>query len=546
MTRRPHIDVIVQGGGSGMGIAALLHGMVDIGMASRELSEPRNSNMLSRQGLKIRTFDLALDGIAVVVHPHNPVEVLTIEQLREIFTGMRQNWQDVGGALYPITVLSRMDGSGTALLFRQRVLGDQDYDGSRAPDAHQRGGGHRGRLTAVGHWVHELWSGAESTWSGQDCRPADQYAGASGDPYAGYHSRSELPLGADSPLVYCVGANRCRQGFHRLLSESPWPGTGQEGRVSCRTKVSCDMDAYRDLPWQQWGRQWAKTMWVAWGLVLLLVGQADAGDPAARLVVGTMHTPPFAIHSDDGHWSGLSIELLQQIAGTLGVEVEWREYDYDLQGLLHAVEQRHLDAAIAALPMNATYEETVDFSHPYFRTGLGIAVHRRPPQLLLGIIHGLFSWQFLGGVAILVGLLFGMGTVIWLLERRRNPHHFRPRSVQGIADGIWWSAVTMTTVGYGDKTPMTWAGRLMSLVWMFGSIFFIAFFTAMLTSSFTAVRLQQSVNGPEDLAWARVAVVSSTLGEELLGAQGLQPALLSLCHPSLQSPITGRDRGRGS
>jgi polar amino acid transport system substrate-binding protein len=95
-------------------------------------------------------------------------------------------------------------------------------------------------------------------------------------------------------------------------------------------------------------------MRVAWGLVMLLVGQSYANEPSGRLVVGTMHTPPFAIHADDGHWSGLSIELLQQIAGALGVEVEWREYDYDLQGLLSAVERWHLDVAIAALPMTST------------------------------------------------------------------------------------------------------------------------------------------------------------------------------------------------
>jgi phosphate transport system substrate-binding protein len=128
MTRRPHVDVIVQGGGSGTGIADLLHGIADIAMASRELSE-KERQYADRQGLKILAFDIALDGIAVVVHPHNSVELLTIEQLREMFTGMTQNWQDVGGAPYPITVWSRMDGSGTALLFRQRVLGDQDYDG---------------------------------------------------------------------------------------------------------------------------------------------------------------------------------------------------------------------------------------------------------------------------------------------------------------------------------------------------------------------------------------------------------------------------------
>jgi polar amino acid transport system substrate-binding protein len=68
-------------------------------------------------------------------------------------------------------------------------------------------------------------------------------------------------------------------------------------------------------------------MWLAWGLVLLLVSQADAGDSGARLVVGTMHAPPFAIHSDDGRWSGVSIELFERIAETLGAQVEWREYE---------------------------------------------------------------------------------------------------------------------------------------------------------------------------------------------------------------------------
>jgi phosphate transport system substrate-binding protein len=128
MTRRPQVDVIVQGGGSGTGIAALLHGTADIGMASRELSE-KERQYADRQGLKIQAFGIALDGIAVVVHPHNPVEILTIQQLREIFTGVKQSWQDVGGAPNPITLWSRMDGSGTALLFRQRVLGDQNYGG---------------------------------------------------------------------------------------------------------------------------------------------------------------------------------------------------------------------------------------------------------------------------------------------------------------------------------------------------------------------------------------------------------------------------------
>jgi phosphate transport system substrate-binding protein len=91
MSKRPHIDVMVQGGGTGVGIAALLHGMVNVAMASRELSATEQQ-YANRQGLQIRTFDLAFDGIAVVVHPDNPVESLPMRELREIFTGARQSW----------------------------------------------------------------------------------------------------------------------------------------------------------------------------------------------------------------------------------------------------------------------------------------------------------------------------------------------------------------------------------------------------------------------------------------------------------------------
>jgi ABC-type amino acid transport substrate-binding protein len=246
-----------------------------------------------------------------------------------------------------------------------------------------------------------------------------------------------------------------------------------------------------------------------------------------------MHAPPFAIHTDDGQWSGLSVELVQQVAQTLGVEVEWREYDYDLPTLVHAVEHGRLDAAIAPLPMTAPAEERLDFSHVYFRTGLGIAVRQRSLHPAWGIVRGLMSWPFLVAVAGLGSVLFGMGILVWLLERRRNPRHFHPHFVRGIADGVWWSAVTMTTVGYGDKAPVTGAGRLVSLLWMFASIFLMAFFAAMLASSFTAVRLQPSVAGPEDLAWARVAVVTGTSGEEFLRSQARQvrayPFVIQAC-----------------
>ncbi len=249
--------------------------------------------------------------------------------------------------------------------------------------------------------------------------------------------------------------------------------------------------------------------------------QTKINERPAKLIVGTMQAPPFVIHSDDGSWSGLSIDLWQQVATALNLEFEFREYDYDVSGLLQAVERRQVDVILAPLPITAAYEEKFDFSHAYFSSGLGIAIRREPQQYLLTSILGVFSYQFFAAVSGLIGLLICVGTVIWLLERRHNSQHFRGPLLQGIGDGLWWAAVTMVTVGYGDKVPRTGAGRVVALVWMFSSIFSLAFFAAILTSAFTADQLKHRIKGPQDLLWARVGVVSETAGDDMLTAQGL-------------------------
>src|SRR5258708_34429976 len=97
MARHPHIDVMVQGGGSGTGIAALLHGTVDIAMASRELSD-KEQQYAARQGLAARASDVSLGGITVVVHAGSPVEFLIVGRLRGPFPGTLENRHAVARA----------------------------------------------------------------------------------------------------------------------------------------------------------------------------------------------------------------------------------------------------------------------------------------------------------------------------------------------------------------------------------------------------------------------------------------------------------------
>jgi polar amino acid transport system substrate-binding protein len=234
-----------------------------------------------------------------------------------------------------------------------------------------------------------------------------------------------------------------------------------------------------------------------------------------------MRVPPFVLQSDDGQWSGLSIELWRQIAAELKAEFELREYDYDLVGLLDAIVQRQIDVAVAAIPVTLEGESRFDFSHPYFAAGLGIAVRAEPQRGVVGTLAGLLTPRTLGTLGSLFGVLLVVGTLAWLLERRENARHFDPRPLRGIADGLWWAAVTMTTTGYGDKVPVSWRGRALGLLWMFASIFMIALFSATMASSFVVNRLKTGVTGPADLPRARVAAVTGTAGEQWLHAQGL-------------------------
>lgn len=115
MQSHPDINVTVQGGGSAVGIQSAVSGAADIGMADLVNLPPEAS--------ALKSVVVAKDGIAVIVHPQNPVKDLSIEQIRNIFNGVIKNWSEVGGEERPITVVSREAGSGTRSSFEAIVGG---------------------------------------------------------------------------------------------------------------------------------------------------------------------------------------------------------------------------------------------------------------------------------------------------------------------------------------------------------------------------------------------------------------------------------------
>jgi len=237
------------------------------------------------------------------------------------------------------------------------------------------------------------------------------------------------------------------------------------------------------------------------------------------LVVGTKEAPPFAIRAEDGTWSGLSIDLWRAVADDLGLTYQLEERE--LEGLLAGLRDGSLDAAVAALTVTAERESSFDFSHPFYSSGLGIAVAPQRGLEVWGLLRQFFSPALLKAVGALVLVLLGTGFLIWLFERKRNQEQFGGGTVQGLGAGFWWSAVTMTTVGYGDKAPVTFGGRLIALFWMFVSVVTISGFTAAIASSLTLASFESPVEGPEDLPRVRVGTLGGSATVGVLQSRGV-------------------------
>ncbi len=116
MNLHPEISINVQGGGSSAGILATMSGAADIGMSSRELTGEETT---------LRSVPIAIDGLALIVHPSNPVKGLSLAQVREIYAGNIKNWNEIGGSEKSIHLVTREEGSGTRDAFQKLVMGKE-------------------------------------------------------------------------------------------------------------------------------------------------------------------------------------------------------------------------------------------------------------------------------------------------------------------------------------------------------------------------------------------------------------------------------------
>ncbi len=253
-------------------------------------------------------------------------------------------------------------------------------------------------------------------------------------------------------------------------------------------------------------------------LAVFLPIPAAANSDESTLRVGVRDSAPFSYRGDDGSWRGIAVETWEEIARTY--DWTFTYHPLSLPELLSAVEYGEVDIGVAGLSITADREKVMDFSHSFFEGGIGIATRQKSAGWL-ALTRNLVSLDFVKVILALLGVLVGFGTLLWFFERRRNPQHFRAGWREGVEDGLWWSAVTMTTVGYGDKVPVTRAGKLIALVWMFSAIVLISSFTAAFAHALTVGAIESRVQGIEDLPRVRVVTVEGSTSASLLQQRGI-------------------------
>ena len=259
--------------------------------------------------------------------------------------------------------------------------------------------------------------------------------------------------------------------------------------------------------------------WLLLSIPATAFSQTDSAVPR-KLLVGVVVAPPAYMKTANNRWEGFSVEIWQAIAQDMGLAFEFREFS-NLESLLSALEQKQIDV-IPAIAVSDRFESTMDFSQSYLKSGLSIAVPAEGVDYRwINVIKSVFSVQILKAVGLMFLMSLIIGIIVWSFEKRRNSEMFGDGNAKGIGHGIWWAMVTMTTVGYGDKSPKTLGGRIFAITWMIFSIVFIASFTAAITTQLTLTELRGKIHGFNDLYHARVGCIAGSEGFAFLAKRGI-------------------------
>ena len=271
----------------------------------------------------------------------------------------------------------------------------------------------------------------------------------------------------------------------------------------------------------------------------LLAACVDA--KAQPLRVAVYDAAPYGSLARDGFFMGASVDLWRRVAENIG-----RNYQFmlvpNMEDVLRGIEQGRFDAAIGAISITEDRAARVEFSYPTHRSGVAAAL-RKAAGPSTAIVSFLVATSELGPLfGVMIALLFVAGVAMWLAERLESDTSRADSAVRTLRDGLYWAVVTMTTVGYGDKTPKTPLGRYVATFWMLSSLALVSLLSASLVSRLTAEQVEGTARfGHSDLWGKRIAAAAASSGAEYLEHHRIAHRNYASLQEALEALAAGRE-----
>ncbi|HIV71067.1 MAG TPA: transporter substrate-binding domain-containing protein [Candidatus Aquabacterium excrementipullorum] len=271
---------------------------------------------------------------------------------------------------------------------------------------------------------------------------------------------------------------------------------------------------------------------------------AEAPRKPGVLRVAVKPAKPFA-YQENGQWKGYSVDLWNAIAQKEQWQFEWVPMETVPQ-TLEALQKGQVDVGVGALSITEEREKVLDFSHPFFESGLQIMSPVASAGSIWVALEGLASAPVLGGFGGLVLALLLVSWLLWWFEHKDNEESFPAPAWAGFKESLWWSTNILIAGGCENKTPNGTPGRLLAVVWMLGGIAFTSYITAVFTSTLTVTRLNTQVRGVSDLQGQIVGTVEGSSSDAYLnklggipveGHESVDSAMAALLHKDVKAVV---------
>jgi ABC-type amino acid transport substrate-binding protein len=283
----------------------------------------------------------------------------------------------------------------------------------------------------------------------------------------------------------------------------------------------------------------SRYLFVAVLVALCCYGRSDAA-AAEKLRVVTKPAQPFSF-DENGKIVGFSIDLWEAVAREARLEFELHNLETVPQ-MLEALTAHQADVAVAALSITAERHAVMDFSQPFYDSGLQILVASDGSggPASGSVLRTLFNPTTFKVLGILLLVMLSISHAVWWFERRHNAEQYPERYGTGVWESFWWTISVLFTGGCEAKGPAGVPARIVAILWMLASIILIAYFTAAVTTDMTVNTLAGDVSGPADLPGRVVGTIGSSTAETWLRNNNAKVSPF----PDVKSAIAALNAGR--